>query len=60
MGEILGIGTTHYPGLTGTDEGLSSTWQVIINAPHPNPVPASKHTRRTGNPMAPAALLLPE
>ena len=33
MGEILGIGTTHYPGLTGTDEGLSSTWQVIINAP---------------------------
>ena len=33
MGEILGMGTTHYPGLTGTDEGLSSTWQVIINAP---------------------------
>ena len=33
MGEILGMGTTHYPGLTGTDEGLSSAWQVIINAP---------------------------
>jgi len=33
MGEILGIGTTHYPGLTGTDEGLSSVWQRIINAP---------------------------
>jgi len=33
MGEILGIGTMHYPGLTGTDEGLSSVWQRIINAP---------------------------
>jgi hypothetical protein len=33
MGEILGIGTTHYPALTGTDEGLSSFWQLIINAP---------------------------
>jgi hypothetical protein len=37
MGEILGIGTTHYPGLTGTDEGLSSTWQRIINAPRIDP-----------------------
>jgi hypothetical protein len=33
MGEILGIGTTHYPGLTGTDKGMSSIWQHIINAP---------------------------
>ncbi len=33
MGEILGMGTTHYPGLTGTDQGLSSIWQRIINAP---------------------------
>ena len=33
MGEILGIGTTHYPGLTGTDAGLSSIWRFIINAP---------------------------
>lgn len=33
MGEILGIGTTHYPGLTGTDAGLCSIWQTIINAP---------------------------
>ncbi len=33
MGEILGLGTTHYPGLTGTDKGLSSIWQMIINAP---------------------------
>jgi len=33
MGEILGLGTTHYPGLTATDEGLSSIWQYIINAP---------------------------
>ena len=33
MGEILGIGTTHYPGLTATDEGMCSLWQTIINAP---------------------------
>ncbi len=33
MGEILGLGMTHYPGLTGTDKGLSSIWQHIINAP---------------------------
>jgi hypothetical protein len=33
MGEILGIGTTHYPGLTGTDKGMSGIWQTIINAP---------------------------
>ena len=33
MGEILGIGTTHYPGLTATDRGMSSIWQHIINAP---------------------------
>jgi hypothetical protein len=33
MGEILGLGGTHYPGLTATDEGLSSIWQTIINAP---------------------------
>jgi hypothetical protein len=33
MGEILGLGTTHYPGLTGTDKGLSSIWQAIIKAP---------------------------
>ena len=37
MGEILGIGTTHYPGLTGTDEGLCSIWQRIINAPRIDP-----------------------
>jgi len=37
MGEILGIGTTHYPGLTGTDEGLSGIWQFIINAPRIDP-----------------------
>jgi hypothetical protein len=33
MGEILGIGTTHYPGLAATDEGMSGLWQLIINAP---------------------------
>jgi len=33
MGEILGLGGTHYPGLTATDEGLSSIWQKITNAP---------------------------
>jgi hypothetical protein len=33
MGEILGMGTTHYPGLTATDEGMCSLWQTIINAP---------------------------
>ena len=33
MGEILGIGTTHYPGLTATDEGMCSLWQTIIGAP---------------------------
>jgi len=37
MGEILGIGTTHYPGLVGTDEGLSSIWQMIVNAPRIDP-----------------------
>jgi len=37
MGEILGLGMTHYPGLTGTDEGLSSIWQTIINAPRIDP-----------------------
>ena len=37
MGEILGVGTTHYPGLTRPDEGLSSTWQRIINAPRIDP-----------------------
>jgi hypothetical protein len=37
MGDILGIGTTHYPALTGTDEGLSSLWQYIINAPRIDP-----------------------
>jgi len=37
MGEILGVGTTHYPSLTGTDVGLSSTWQTIINAPRIDP-----------------------
>lgn len=26
MGEILGIGKTHYLGLTATDEGMSSIW----------------------------------
>jgi len=33
MGEILGIGTTHHPSLTGTDEAFAQTWQRIINAP---------------------------
>jgi hypothetical protein len=33
MGEILGIGTTHHPSLTGTDEAFAATWQRIINAP---------------------------
>ena len=33
MGEILGIGTTHYPGLAATDEGLSSMWRFLMNAP---------------------------
>jgi hypothetical protein len=37
MGDILGIGTTHYPALTRTDEGLSSVWQYIINAPRIDP-----------------------
>ena len=37
MGEILGIGTTHYPGLTATDEGLCSIWQRIISAPRIDP-----------------------
>ena len=33
MGEILGIGTTHHPSLTGTDEAFAATWQRIVNAP---------------------------
>jgi hypothetical protein len=33
MGEILGIGTTHHPSLTGTDEAFAGTWQRIVNAP---------------------------
>ena len=33
MGEILGIGTTHYPGLAADDEGLCSLWKYLINAP---------------------------
>jgi Catalytic LigB subunit of aromatic ring-opening dioxygenase len=37
MGEILGIGTTHHPGLTATDENFSKTWQTIINAPRIDP-----------------------
>jgi hypothetical protein len=32
MGEILGIGTTHHPSLTGTDEAFAGTWQRIVNA----------------------------
>jgi Catalytic LigB subunit of aromatic ring-opening dioxygenase len=37
MGEILGIGATHYPSLVGTDEALCSTWRRIINAPRIDP-----------------------
>jgi hypothetical protein len=37
MGEILGIGTTHHPSLTGTDENFAQTWQRIINAPRIDP-----------------------
>jgi hypothetical protein len=37
MGEILGIGTTHYPGLTRPDDGLNQVWQRIINAPRIDP-----------------------
>lgn len=37
MGEILGIGTTHYPGLARTDEGLRADWRRIINAPRVDP-----------------------
>tara|TARA_B100000686_G_scaffold331408_1_gene394906 strand:- start:1109 stop:2179 length:1071 start_codon:yes stop_codon:yes gene_type:complete len=37
MGEILGVGTTHYPGLTATDKGLCSIWQKIISAPRIDP-----------------------
>jgi hypothetical protein len=37
MGEILGIGTTHHPSLTGTDESFAQTWQRIINAPRIDP-----------------------
>jgi len=37
MGEILGIGTTHHPSLTGTDEAFATTWQTIINAPRIDP-----------------------
>jgi hypothetical protein len=37
MGEILGIGTTHHPSLTGTDENFAQTWQTIINAPRIDP-----------------------
>lgn len=37
MGEILGIGTTHYPGLAVTDEVLISICQLMINAPRLDP-----------------------
>ena len=37
MGEILGIGTTHHPSLTGTEEAFASTWQRIVNAPRMEP-----------------------
>ena len=37
MGEILGIGTTHHPSLTGTDEAFAGTWQRIVNAPRVDP-----------------------
>jgi hypothetical protein len=33
MGEILGIGTTHYPGLVGTDEDLPGLFHTILQDP---------------------------
>ncbi|MEK9661842.1 MAG: extradiol ring-cleavage dioxygenase [Alphaproteobacteria bacterium] len=33
MGEILGIGTTHYPGLAADDAGLCGLWKFLMNAP---------------------------
>lgn len=33
MGEILGIGTTHYPGLVGVDENLAGLVRTIVQDP---------------------------
>lgn len=37
MGEILGIGTTHYPGLVVADEFMPASFRRIMNAPNVDP-----------------------
>ena len=51
MGEILGLGCTHYPGLTVPDEQLPSLFHRLLTAPnvpehYKNPANWPARTRR--------------